>query len=106
MLVGREVIQFERGILTTYRKFDLFKGKKTYKMKDIWNFSVTSSANDFSLAFPQKKKLKLKSSEALKFDYNSETVFIAHGIHETEAQFLLEEIKSRRFLREEQFKNG
>ena len=103
MIMGKEIISFEDGVLKVERKGALFSSPKQFDMREVKNFSVnTVSEVDMFMGFsPKKRFLSIGDSGALKFDYGLKTIRVASGIDEAEAKYLLNMLISKQIVKEQ-----
>ncbi len=103
MIAGKEIINFNRGILTVRTRFKFFSPTNTFHIKKITQFGLNNNEVMTTKHFGNRT-LQLKSSGALSFMYENTPQGFAQGLVKSEADMLFEKIKDRRFFKEEQYK--
>lgn len=104
MIVGKEIISLERGMLTVDKKGALLAKPKTYEIKEIKNIRINDTQSNNGLwGNYQTNSMGIAANGTIKFDYGLKTIRMADGISEAEANFIIEKLKEKKILNEGNF---
>lgn len=102
-LIGKEAITFKQGQVTIAKKGSLFSRPKTYDLREVKKIRAKEEESIFGSPFGGKTNMSAMNSQGgtLRFDYGLQTVKFGIGLSEAEANFILDTLKSKRILLEE-----
>ncbi len=98
-LTGKEVITFGQGQLTIEKKGSLFSKPKSYDLKEVTKFRVKEEENKSGFWGVKKDA----SNGTIRFDYGMKTVKFGIEVEEAEAYFIIDTLKSKKILTEENY---
>lgn len=105
MLIGKEIITFDRGELCVRSRFNFFNKTTVFSLKHISNFGLNNTKKLMVRQF-DNRTLNLKSSSGFSFTCNNQQEDMAHNLSQEEAVSVFNTIKERHFLKENQFKKN
>lgn len=97
---GKEVITFTPGTITTSKKNLLFNKPKTYDLNSVKNIRVHEHQDSWGSYFQKKP---LIPPGVIHFSYGMKTIKMGSGIDLPEAEQILKTVKSKGYLREQNF---
>lgn len=102
-LVGREIINVERGLLRIEKSVKGIGRKKVYDINSIQNIDINPT-QDFGI-WGGNYNLNLFGMKGgkIKFDYGMKTIKFANDIDEAEARMIIEKLKGNTNLKEDNF---
>lgn len=104
MIAGKELLLFERGHLTIDKKGALLVKSRTYDLRELKNIRISDNGSGNGVwGYQQNSFISLGTNGTIKFDYGLKTVRIADGIDEAEAKFIIEKLKEKRILDENNY---
>jgi hypothetical protein len=101
MIAGKEILTFDSNELKIEKKGTYAASPKTYDLREVKNFQLNPISNSNSIFGNNSNRniWNLGGDGVLKFDYGFKTIQIASGIDEAEGRYLLEKIKSKKFIK-------
>jgi len=102
LLRGKEVITVEQGTLNICKKGALFFNPKTYDLKEVKNIRIQENVYGDG-GWQRNNSGVLGSGGTIKFEYGLRSVRFANDIDEAEAKFIIDKLKEKHFLTEQNF---
>lgn len=102
-LVGREIINVERGLLRIEKSVKGIGRKKVYDIKSIQNIDINPTQDLGDWGGNYNRNLFGMKGGKIKFDYGMKTIKFANDIDEAEARMIIEKLKGNINLIEENF---
>jgi hypothetical protein len=102
MLIGKEVLRFERGNLTVSKRNGLLIKPKTFDLREMRHIRVAETGDNFPGMAMQKGMWlgSVGNRGAIKFDYGLKTVRVGENIDEAEARFIINTLRVKGILTE------
>lgn len=103
-LAGKEIIAVGQGVLEIEKKNMLFMKPKTYDLREVKRLRVRDDQPYLNSVFGQRSNLTtLGKGGTIMFDYGMKTIRFGAGLHEAEATKILEKLKNKRLLTDNNF---
>jgi hypothetical protein len=104
MLLGKEVITFNKNTITRARKGQLFFRDKTYDVREVKSIRIKEPEADSGFGMFQRQSFSaIVKAGTIHFSYGLQTVKIAAGIDEPEAKLILAKLVEKQYLTEANF---
>jgi len=101
---GKEIIEIGMGTFSISRKNDLFTREKVYDLNECREFRIREIDSESDRKFWFVFYYRNKEKGTIAFDYGMRNFCFGEDLHEPEAQYLLNVMKSKKVLTESQFK--
>ncbi|MCU0437256.1 MAG: hypothetical protein MUC49_05030 [Raineya sp.] len=101
--IGKEIITFRKESFMIRKKGLLFSKPKNYDTHEVKNIKIQeeeSTSNKFLLS---RNLAFYHTNGTIRFNYGSQNVKFGDGIDESEAHFILEKLKAKKILTDENF---
>jgi hypothetical protein len=102
-LVGREIINLERGLLKIEKSVKGIGRKKVYDINSIQNIDINPTQDLGMWGGNYNRNLFGMKGGKIKFDYGMKTIKFANDIDEAEARMVIEKLKENTNLKKENF---
>ena len=102
LIAGKEIITVQHGQISVEKKGALFSQPKTYDLNEVKKIRVQE--DDTGNYWGKRNNIwNLNSGGTIRFDYGLQTIRIAGGIDEAEADYILKKLTEKRLLEEKNF---
>jgi hypothetical protein len=99
MILGAEIIVIDSMELSIQKKGNIFFKKKVYDVREVKNFMVNPKITfDNALGISYNRNMSYNAGGGFKFSYGFKTIQLATALDDSEAEYLFELIKSKRFF--------
>jgi hypothetical protein len=105
MLAGKEIIEAGQGVIAIKNRALFFMPGKVYDLKEVKNIRIEEPAEDDDFTFGRRQRLKLDLTNVgtIRFDYGMKTIKFGNGIDEAEGRHIVDMLKSKRILTDQNF---
>ncbi|KOY86700.1 hypothetical protein AD998_11580 [bacterium 336/3] len=100
---GKEVFTFKKGTLTIRKKGLLLSQPKIYNIQEVKKIRVEQEESTSDKLLYRKNLIFSHTNGTIRFSYGLQDVKFGDGIDEAEAYFILEKLKSKKILTDENF---
>ncbi|MDP9078049.1 MAG: hypothetical protein M3O71_11530 [Bacteroidota bacterium] len=100
-LAGKEIIRIGQGVLSLDKKGLFFFSAKTYDLNEAKNFRAEEEYAPTG-PFGNNRNANIfnaKNTGTIKFDYGMETVKFGDSIYEAEANFILQKLRDKKYIK-------
>jgi len=102
LLIGKERIIIERGIMTIKKSIFGIGRKRSYEIKSIKNLDINTTSDERNSKKNYRRSIRIKVG-TIKFDYGMKTIRFANDIDEAEAKMIIEKLKKNTNFRDVNF---
>jgi hypothetical protein len=105
MFAAKEFIEAGQGVISIKNRALFFMPEKVYDLREVKNLRIEQPEedDDFSFGRRQRIKLDLTNVGTIRFDYGMKTIKFGNGIDEAEAKYIVDKLKSKRILLDQNF---
>lgn len=100
---GKEIITLKQGVLGIKQKNLLFSKPKDYDLREVKRLRVRDDEPYGNSVFGQRNSFNINKNGTILFDYGMKTVRFGSGLDEAEASKILDRLKSKRLLTDNNF---
>lgn len=103
-IAGKEVVTVNRDYITIENKYLLFNKPKTYLLQEVKNMSIMEETPGFiSFTLWRHRTRSSPTNGTIWFDYGMKPVGFAAGINDLEARHIIEKLRNKKLLTDENF---
>ncbi|MFL5739909.1 MAG: hypothetical protein ACJ75B_06805, partial [Flavisolibacter sp.] len=107
ILHGKEIITVGSNSLQIDKKGLLLFKPKEYDLREVKNIRVQEDNIGFNGIFGRRNDFSaFNSGGTIRFDYGLQTVKFAGGMDEAEARFIIDKLKERRLITDQQYSSN
>jgi hypothetical protein len=105
MLAGKEFIEAGRGVIAIKNQALFFMPEKVYDLREVKNLRIEEPLENENYGFGRRNgiRLDLTNVGTIRFDYGMKTIKFGNGIDEAEAKYIVDKLKSKRILLDQNF---
>ncbi|QHS54823.1 hypothetical protein GWR56_04405 [Mucilaginibacter sp. 14171R-50] len=105
MVAGKEFIEVGQGVIAVKNQALFFMPEKVYDLKEVKNIRIEEPQEEKNYGFGHKNVFNpnLTNMGTIRFDYGMKTIKFGNGIDEAEAKYIVDKLKSKRILTDQNF---
>ena len=104
MLAGKEFIEAGQGVIAIKNQALFFMPERVYDLREVKNLRIEEPEEEnFGFGRRNPPKLDLTNVGTIRFDYGMKTIRFGNGIDEAEAKYIVDKLKNKRILTDQNF---